>query len=78
MGMTAKTVQQRLRLIGVIRRESKHAPAMDKRRRVNYVVAEYQGDMDREIYRKAFRSYGQPLVPESGTHSELNALAEQY
>lgn len=69
--------QQTLRLVGIVRREQKNAPEKDRRRRVNYVLAEYRGD-DGEIYRKAFRSYETPIVPEQGTHSELNSLAEQY
>ena len=70
--------KQLLRLIRVVRREQKHAPSKDQRRRVNYVLAEYRGDADNEIYRKAFRSYGSPVVPDAGTHGQLNAMAEQW
>lgn len=71
-----------LGLSHIVRKETKHAPSTDQRRRVNYVLASYYGT-DPETgagceYRKAFRSYGEPVVPASGTHAELNALAEQY
>lgn len=69
---------QLLRLVGIVRREQKHAPSKDQRRRVNYVLAEYRGDADNEIYRKAFRSYGTPVVPDAGTHDQLNHMAEQW
>jgi len=76
MAMFSKT--QILRFRCVIRRATKDAPTSDQRRRVNYVLAEYEGTEDHETYRKAFRSYGEPTVPESGTHDQLNALAEQW
>lgn len=65
-----------LRLTGIVRREEKHAPTKDQRRRVKYVLAEYVGD-DHERYRKAFRSYDEPTVPKEGTHDTLNAMAYQ-
>ncbi len=68
---------QILVLVDIVRREQKHAPCSDERRRVNYVLAEYRG-VDGESYRKAFRSYSEPIVPTQGTHGELNALAEQW
>ena len=68
---------QVLRLRGIVRRAAKDAPTTDQRRRVNYVLAEYVGE-DGHDYRKAFRSYGEPIVPPTGTHDHLNSLAEQY
>ena len=73
MSKIGKTILFR---VAVIRTDEKHAPTADKRRRVNYTLAEY-ADSDGNRYRKAFRSYAQPLVPDSGTHDELNALAYQ-
>ncbi len=69
---------QTLRLVRIVRREQKCAPIADQRRRMNYVLAEYQGERDRAEYRKAFRSYDTPIVPTLGTHDQLNALAEQW
>jgi len=78
MAMRKDNQQQLLILCGIVRREKKHSPSGDRRRRVNYALASYRGEQDHDIYRKAFRSYGEPVVPQSGTHAELNALAEQY
>jgi hypothetical protein len=60
-----------------VRREVKHRSVNDQRRRVNYVLVSYRGT-DGFEYRKAFESYGEPTIPNSGTHRELNALAIQY
>jgi hypothetical protein len=66
-----------LSLRGVIRREKKHCPITDNRRRLNYVLAEYVGD-DGHEYRKSFSSYSEPIVPPSGNHEYLNSFAIQY
>ena len=66
-----------LRLHHVVMREEKAAPGVDQRRRLNRVVASYTGE-DGHEYRKAFESYGEPIVPESGTHAELNKLHRQW
>lgn len=66
-----------LQLIRVIRTETKRVSVQDQRRRVNYVLAEYR-DAEGYEYRKSFESYGDPVVPESGDHKQLNALARQY
>ena len=66
-----------LRLVHIIRREVKHTLAVDQRRRVNYVLAEYVG-ADGRIYRKGFKAYGVPEVPVSGTHTELSKLNIQF
>ena len=76
--MIQETIDRgQLRLVQIIRREVKHAPTTDRRRRVNYVLAEYEGD-DGRTYRKGFRSYGTPVVPMSSTHAVLNGLAVQF
>lgn len=62
--------------VEIIRREEKHVPMNDQRRRVNYVLAEYAAN-DGERYRKAFRSYEEPIVPNQGSHEALNSLAYQ-
>lgn len=64
-------------LEGVIRREVKHRSISDQRRSVNYVLASYRGTDGCE-YRKSFESYSAPIVPDSGTHKDLNKLAIQY
>ena len=74
-----KTIDRgQLRLVRIIRREVKHAPTTDQRRRVlSFVLAVYEGD-DGRIYHKGFRSYGTLVVPMSGTHAVLNGLAVQF
>ena len=67
----------KLTLIDVVRREEKHAPGGDMRRRLTYVVAGYRGE-DGHEYRKAFEAYGTPVVPMEGTHKTLNALNRQW
>jgi hypothetical protein len=49
----------------------------DQRRIVNRTTVEYVGD-DGHLYRKAFISKDSPVVPESGTHKELNSRKIQY
>ena len=66
-----------LQLNRIIRREQKHVCIADQRRRVNYVLADYR-DSEGNEYRKSFESYDDPIVPESGTHSELNKMARQF
>lgn len=66
----------KLRLRDVVRRQERHAPTKDKRRRVNYVIAEYIGE-DGHSYRKGFSSYDEPIVPTEGTHAELNQQSHQ-
>ena len=49
----------------------------DNRFRVTRVIATYIGT-DGYEYGKAFESHETPIVPERGTHAELNALKNQY
>ena len=50
----------------------------DDRFNVNRVIAEYNGD-DKEIYRKTFEAKdASPVVPQQGTHTELNNLRRQW
>lgn len=67
----------KLILASVVAREEKHVSIGDQRRRVNYVLASYFGD-DGHEYRKSFESYGVPIVPDRGTHAELNKLKRQW
>ena len=75
--MTTKPAPAKLILAGIIRREEKHCLLQDERRRVNYVLASYRGD-DGYEYRKSFSSYGEPVVPQEGTHAALNKLEVQF
>lgn len=61
----------------IIKREHKVVPSKDRRRRLNRVVAAYF-DSEGNEYRKSFESYSDPLVPERGSHVELNRLAKQW
>lgn len=65
-----------LQLTKIVRR-GESRPTGDRRRKVCVVVAEYRGD-DGDVYRKSFESYGQPLVPDSGTHDEINGMRQQW
>lgn len=50
----------------------------DQRYRVTRIIASYRGD-DGHEYRKSFESRcGDPAVPSSGTHEELNAAQYQW
>ncbi len=66
-----------LRLQRIVRTEQKYKDIQDQRRRVNFVLAEYR-DAEGYEYRKSFESYNDPIVPERGTHKELNILARQF
>jgi hypothetical protein len=68
--------RMKLTLTGIVK-ENRGRYAVDKRRKVNSVVASYRGTDGLE-YRKQFSSYGTPSVPPVGTHDELNALREQF
>lgn len=50
---------------------------VDNRFHVTRVIATYLGE-DGFEYGKAFEAHGDPIVPVSGTHKELNALKIQY
>ena len=49
----------------------------DNRFRVTRTIATYIGE-DGYEYGKAFESKGTPVVPNRGTHKELNAQAKQW
>jgi hypothetical protein len=66
-----------LTLLRIVHHNEKHVSVKDQRRRVNYVLAAYRGE-DGHEYRKGFESYGEPVVPESGTHDSLNAMKRQW
>lgn len=72
-----KPPEEVLILTHVVRCEEKAEVQSDRRRRVNYVLVAYRG-ADGSEYRKSFASYGEPVVPQSGTHSSLAALKEQW
>ena len=49
----------------------------DARFKIIRIIASYRGE-DGFEYRKAFEGKTMPVVPQMGTHSELNKLAIQY
>ena len=67
----------RLRLIRIVKEESSARSFKDERRRVNRTTAEYFGD-DGHPYRRAFESYGTPVVPESGDTGTLAMTQYQW
>ena len=66
-----------LTLAGIVERAEKHRCVSDQRRRTVYVLASYRCSEGHE-YRKSFESYSTPVVPERGTHAEINALKTQF
>ncbi len=50
---------------------------VDNRRIVNVITAEYRGE-DGNAYRKAFESYGTPIVPAHGDNVLLTAKRIQW
>lgn len=65
-----------LRLHHVVKTGKAKLPS-DHRRNANEVVASYRGEDGRE-YRKAFYAIDEPpIVPDSGTSEQLNAIREQ-
>lgn len=67
----------KLILRSIDKRESGRQAFDDSRFIVNRVIATYIGE-DGYEYGKAFESHGEPIVPQQGTHKELNALKIQY
>lgn len=65
-----------LRFIGITRTEHNVRSSADRRCKVTRVIAKYYGT-DGEEYRKAFEAKGTPVVPENGTHEELNSKRYQ-
>ena len=74
-----------LRLIEIVNWEYNARSFKDRRHKVTRATAAYRGE-DGYEYRKGFERRGKfsgsvappaPIVPESGTHAELNALAHQ-
>lgn len=51
--------------------------ASDRRRKVNSVIASYR-DAEGFEYRKRFTSYDEPVIPQYGTHADINAMSEQF
>jgi hypothetical protein len=49
----------------------------DRRFKVIKVIASYTGE-DNQEYRKSFEAKTEPIVPEIGTHEQLNKLKIQY
>lgn len=66
-----------LRLKAIVKTEHGRLDYTDQRRKLNSTIAAYYGE-DGHEYRKSFEAYGVPIVPEQGTHKELNAKQKQY
>jgi hypothetical protein len=49
----------------------------DRRFRVKSVIVSYTGE-DGHEYRKRFEAKGEPIIPERGTHEQLNAIRKQF
>ena len=49
----------------------------DRRFRVKSVIVSYTGE-DGYEYRKRFEAKVEPIVPERGTHEQLNKMRKQY
>jgi hypothetical protein len=53
----------------------------DERYRVDKYIVAYRGIADGAEYRKAFQvphGASAPVMPETGTHAELNGMMDQY
>jgi len=72
-----KTQEVTLTLLGIVRVDRAVRSLIDQRFIVNRAIVEYRGS-DSELYRKAFESKGEPEVPRSGTHAQLNGQKKQW
>ena len=66
-----------LTLARIDKREEKRQAFSDNRFRITRIIATYVGE-DGYEYGKAFESKGEPVVPQRGTHKELNAMQKQW
>ena len=64
-----------LYLIKIIRKDFGRY-ANDKRKKVNYILAEYK-DNDGFVYRKSFTSYNIPKIPKARRQKELKEIKNQ-
>ena len=49
----------------------------DRRFKVTKVIVSYTGE-DQQEYRKSFEAKGYPIIPEKGTHEQINKIKIQY
>lgn len=61
----------------IVSRKENVRSVKDRRFKVIAVVASYTGE-DNHEYRKTFEAKTEPIVPEKGTHEQLNKLRKQY
>jgi len=66
-----------LTLNHIVKVEDYTKSTKDKRYKVTAVVASYIGE-DNQEYRKKFEAKGYPVIPQEGTHEQLNALRLQF
>ena len=71
--------EPKLSKVGIVKVVEDTRGAKDKRYRVDKYTVEYRDENNTE-YRKSFtvRRGDIPNIPESGTHTEINALSEQH
>jgi hypothetical protein len=64
-------------LNNIVRREEDTRSNKDRRFKVIKIIASYTGE-DNQEYRKSFESKTEPIIPERGTHEQLNKIKIQY
>lgn len=64
-------------LNNIVRREEDTRSNKDRRFKVIKIIASYTGE-DNQEYRKAFEAKTEPIIPERGTHEQLNKIKIQY
>lgn len=71
-GMADAAGPEKLKLKNIVRTEKNVRSMKDRRAMVTRTVAEFT-DSEGNVYRKSFEAKGKdPVIPESGTHEELN------
>ena len=67
-----------LTLMGIVKTtDGVESSSRDGRFKIIKITASYRGD-DGHEYRKSFEGKDYPVVPERGTHDELNKVKFQY
>lgn len=61
----------------IVKETTEQKAMMDRRFKVTRVIVSYTGE-DQQEYRKSFEAKGTPIIPEMGTHEQLNKLKIQY
>jgi hypothetical protein len=66
-----------LTLNHIVKRTESTRSCKDRRFKVVSVIASYTGE-DNFEYRKRFESKNEPVIPNSGTHEQINKLSQQF